>query len=104
MRAVWNQVIDEFIAAGLRQGVELPKDWVADDAWHRCKGGAYRLNSQLPFFGFFVAVGSSPVVWRHDAQRLLTMAQEALIAQALAECPKIAAPAHNTAPPSVLFR
>ena len=58
------------------------------------------LSSQLPFFGFFVAEGGSPVVRRHDAQRLLTMAQEALIAQAIAKCPKIAAPARIATPPS----
>ena len=100
MRAVWNQVINEFMATALAHGVELPANWIADDAWHSCKGGAYRLNSQLPFFGFYVSEGSSPIVWRHDAQRLLTMAQEALIAQALAECPKVAAPTHITAPPT----
>ena len=100
MRAVWKQVIDEFIAAALRQGVKLPKDWVADDTWHRCAGGAYRLNTQLPFYGFLVAEGGSPIVWRHDADRILTMAQEALIATALAECPKIAAPTPTTAPPN----
>jgi hypothetical protein len=87
MRAVWNQVIDELYTKMLIAGVELPDSWVADDRWHRCEGGAYRLNSQLPFFGFYAANGSLPLVWRHDAQRLLNMNQQALIAAALAECP-----------------
>src|SRR5438067_3740533 len=99
MRAVWSQVISEFRVAALRRGVELPQNSVADDAWHRCEGGAYRLNSQLPFFAFFAADGRLPVVWRHDAQRLLNMHQEALIAAALAECPIKAETPRAAAPP-----
>jgi hypothetical protein len=100
MRAVWKQVINDFMTTALAHRVELPDNWVSDDAWHRCKGGAYRLSSQLPLFGFYVKEGASPVVWRHDAQRLLTMAQDALIAEALAECPKIVVPAGSETPPS----
>lgn len=97
MRAVWIQVIDEFCAAALGHGLNVPPDWIADDAWHKCKGGAYRLNSQLPFFGFFAVHGDSPIVWRHDVQRILTRHQEALIAAALAACPKLALPARAAA-------
>ena len=95
---MWSQAIDELCAKMLIAGVELPTAWVVDDGWHKCEGGAYRLNSQLPFFAFFAANGGSPVVSRHDAQRLLTMHQEALIASALARCPNMGVPAHSAAP------
>src|SRR5439155_8782719 len=45
VRAVWTQAIDELCAKMLIAGVELPDAWVADDGWHKCQGGAYRLNS-----------------------------------------------------------
>jgi hypothetical protein len=95
MIAPWPKVLDVLRAHALHHGVQLPENPHADGRWHSCTliereslaRGAYLLLTDL-LIALYSRLDGTPVeVWRHDDQRLPTLALAHRIDGARRSCP-----------------
>src|SRR6516162_5254028 len=82
----WKRASEALRAAMLAHELRLPERPIADGRWHECGGGQYLLLPDVLIAIFCGGEDASPVVRQHEP-RLLTLALEQRIADAIARRP-----------------
>ncbi len=82
MIANWSRVLSRLQTQARQLGVRLPDRPRVDGRWHSCDDGpgAYVLGPRLPFIALIVDHYGAAHVWRANPERILTRAQEHVIA------------------------